>query len=66
MSDSVKIALVGWGNIAQAHWAGIRGEAPHVAVTAVVDTNADMLSAMAEKTGAAPFSSLEDLSLIHI
>ena len=60
MSDSVKIALVGCGNIAQAHWAGIRGEAPHVAVTAVVDTNADMLSAMAEKTGAAPFSSLED------
>lgn len=60
MSDSVKIALVGCGNIAQAHWAGIRGEAPHIAVTAVVDTHAEMLADMAEKTSAVPFSSLED------
>ena len=60
MSDSVKIALVGCGNIAQAHLAGIRGEAPHIAVTAVVDTHAEMLAAMAEKTGAVPFSSLDD------
>lgn len=60
MSNSVKIALVGCGNIAQAHWAGIRGEAPHIAVTAVVDTHAEMLAAMAAKTGASPFSSLDD------
>ena len=52
------MALVGCGNIARAHWRGIRYHAPRIKVTAVVDSNADSVAAMAERTGAPGFSSL--------
>ena len=55
---TVSIALVGCGNIARAHWRGIRYHAPRVRVTAVVDANAEQAAAMAERTGAPAFSSL--------
>jgi len=56
--EKLKLALVGCGNIARAHWRGVRYHAPHIEVTAVVDVNAERLAAMAERTGARAFSSL--------
>ena len=63
MSDSattLSIALVGCGNIARAHWRGIRYHAPRLRVTAVVDANAAQAESMAERTGAPAFTSLEE------
>ncbi len=57
--ETLKIALIGCGNIAQAHWRGLQAHAPRLTVTAVVDTNPDRAKAMAEQTGATPFSSLQ-------
>ena len=59
-SDRVKIALVGCGNIARAHWRGISYHAPLIEVTAVVDDDPERAAAMAERTGGAAFSSLGD------
>jgi len=58
-SKCVKLALVGCGSIAQAHWRGIQGHAPQVKVTAVVDTNPDQAAAMAQQTSSQAFNSLE-------
>ncbi len=58
--DRVTMALVGCGNIARAHWRGIRYHAPRVEVTAVVDTDPGHAAAMAERTGAVAFSSLDE------
>lgn len=63
MSDSattLSIALVGCGNIARAHWRGIRYHAPRLRVTAVVDADAAQAESMAERTGAPAFKSLEE------
>ena len=62
MSDSerLKLALVGCGNIARAHWRGITYHAPQIEVTAAVDANPERAAAMAERTGAAAFSSLSE------
>ncbi|MFZ1753064.1 MAG: Gfo/Idh/MocA family oxidoreductase [Caldilineaceae bacterium] len=62
MTDAhkLKIALVGCGGIAQAHWKGIQAHSPRIHVTAVVDTDAQRADAMAEQTGATPFTSLAD------
>ncbi len=51
-TQKVKIALIGCGGIAQAHWRGIQGHAPHIAVAAVVDTDGERAQKMAELTGA--------------
>ena len=58
MADKVTLCLVGCGNIARAHWRGIRYHAPKIDVTAVVDANVESAEAMAERTGAKAFSSL--------
>ena len=58
MADKVTLCLVGCGNIARAHWRGIRYHAPKVDVKAVVDANVESAQAMAERTGAKAFSSL--------
>ncbi|HRW04616.1 MAG TPA: Gfo/Idh/MocA family oxidoreductase [Caldilineaceae bacterium] len=58
-SQSLKIALVGCGGIAQAHWRGIQAHATQLVVSAVVDTNPDRAAAMAKQTGGQPFASLE-------
>lgn len=56
----LKLALVGCGNIARAHWRGIRYIAGDIDVTAVVDADGDRAAAMAERTGGEPFASLDD------
>ena len=56
--ERLRIALVGCGNIARAHWRGIRYHAPLIEVTAVVDADPLRAAAMAERTGAQAFSSL--------
>ena len=58
MADKVTLCLVGCGNIARAHWRGIRYHAPKIDVTAVVDANVESAEAMAERTGAKAFFSL--------
>lgn len=58
-TQRVKIALIGCGGIAQAHWRGSQGHAPHIEVTAVVDTDGERAQKMAEQTGAQAFTSLE-------
>ena len=60
MADRVTIALVGCGNIARAHWRGIRYHAPRIRVTAAVDANVARAEAMAERTGAKAYASLAD------
>lgn len=62
MSDSqpLKIALVGCGGIAQAHWKGIQTHTTQLVVSAVVDTDPERAAAMAEQTGGRPFTSLTD------
>jgi UDP-N-acetyl-2-amino-2-deoxyglucuronate dehydrogenase len=62
MADArkLKIALVGCGGIAQAHWKGIQTYSPRIQVTAVIDTDAERAAAMAEQTGATPFTSLAE------
>jgi UDP-N-acetyl-2-amino-2-deoxyglucuronate dehydrogenase len=54
----LKIALVGCGGIAQAHWRGIQEYVPELQVTAVVDADATRAAAMAAQTGGQPFTSL--------
>ena len=60
MADKLSVALVGCGNIARAHWRGIRDHAPRLRVTVVVDADAARAGAMAERTGARAFTSLEE------
>ena len=55
----LKMALVGCGLIARAHWYGIQNHAPHIKVTAAVDTDPEKARDMAAQTGAESFSSLE-------
>lgn len=55
----VKVALIGCGGIAQAHWRGIEGYAPNIEVTAVVDTDDERAQKMAAQTNARAFTSLE-------
>lgn len=58
-STKVKLALIGCGGIAQAHWRGIQSDAPHIQVTATIDTDLERAKSLAEQTGAQPFTSLE-------
>ena len=55
----INIAFVGCGDIAHAHWRGIRTHAPQLRVTAAVDIDTSRASAMAAMTGGQPFTSLE-------
>jgi predicted dehydrogenase len=56
--ERLRIALVGCGLIARAHWRGIRYHAPLLEVTAVVDADPARAAAMAQRTGARAFPSL--------
>jgi UDP-N-acetyl-2-amino-2-deoxyglucuronate dehydrogenase len=66
MTDAhkLKIALVGCGGIAQAHWKGIQAHSPRIHITTVVDTDGERAKAMAKQTGATPFTSLKE-ALAH-
>ena len=59
-NSRLKIALIGCGGIAQAHWQGIQRIATRVDVTAVVDKNPEMANAMSEQTGAKAFTDIEE------
>jgi UDP-N-acetyl-2-amino-2-deoxyglucuronate dehydrogenase len=61
MADNrkLKIALVGCGGIAQAHWRGIQAHAPQLTVTATVDADPARAAEMAAQTGGRPFNSLQ-------
>ncbi len=58
-AQTLNIALVGCGGIAQAHWRGIQAHVPQLRVAATVDTDPVRAAAMAEQTGGQPFTSLE-------
>ncbi len=59
-SNSVRIAFVGCGEIAQAHWRGIQSHAPQLQVVAAVDRNSSRAAEIADQTGGRAFASLED------
>lgn len=59
-AGQLKLAFVGCGGIAQAHWRGIQAIALDIQVTAAVDTNTKRAQAMAEQTGGRPFTSLTE------
>lgn len=56
----LKLALIGCGGIAQAHWQGIKQIATRIDVTTVVDTNSTNAKAMAEQTGAHAYTDLQE------
>ncbi len=58
-SQTIKIAFVGCGLIAQDHWRGIQTHAPQLKVTAAIDIDPARAAEMAELTGGLPFTSLE-------
>lgn len=58
--SNLTMALVGCGNIAQAHWRGIQTHAPRIQITACVDSDFDRARAMAERTQSTPFRSLAE------
>jgi predicted dehydrogenase len=57
-NTELKIAFVGCGNIAKEHLKGIKKHVPHLKVTAMVDSNLALATAMAHETAARPFDSL--------
>ena len=59
-SQTIKIAFVGCGLIAQDHWRGIQTHASQFQVTAAIDIDPVRAAEMAEMTGGQPFISLED------
>ena len=56
----LKMALIGCGSIAQAHWAGIQRIAKRVDVTAVVDKDPAALEAMVGRTQADGFAEIDE------
>ncbi|MCH8890867.1 MAG: Gfo/Idh/MocA family oxidoreductase [Myxococcales bacterium] len=58
-TDRLKLAFVGCGAISSMHLLGIRDGAAQIEVTAAVDTNPEHAKAVAEQTGAAVYTSLE-------
>ena len=59
MQDTLNIALIGCGGIAQSHWRGIQTIARRLNVTAVVDENSQAARNMADQTGATAFTDLD-------
>ena len=60
IESSLTMALVGCGNIAQAHWRGIQSHAQRIQITACVDADIDRARVMAEQTESTAFESLDD------
>ncbi len=59
-TEVLKMAFVGCGLIARAHWKGIREHASLIEVTAAIDTDRKRAEEMAAKTGGRAFYSLEE------
>ena len=55
----IKMAFLGCGHIAQAHWRGIQENVPQLKVTATIDVDPARAEAMAEQTGGQSFTSFE-------
>ncbi len=60
MADSLRLALVGCGSIAEFHLAGINELDGKVQVTALVDPELQRARAFATRTGGQPYASLEE------
>ena len=61
MSETrIKLAFIGCGDIATAHWDGIERIAKRADVTAVVDKNPTAVEAMSKLTGATIFRNIHD------
>lgn len=58
--SKLSIALVGCGNIARAHWSGIRRIATRIQVTACIDSELTRAQDMARQTSSEAFGSLEE------
>ncbi len=59
-TTSLRLALVGCGAIAKAHWRGIRELAPRIDVTATVDIDRRRAQTLANRIGCKAFGSLEE------
>ena len=59
-ADVLRLALVGCGGIARAHWYGIQNHAPQIEVTAVVDSNENAAKEFAERVDAPAFTSINE------
>lgn len=60
MTKQLKMAFIGCGGIARAHWRGIERHVPEIIVTACIDENADAARAFSRLTGAQAFQSLDE------
>ena len=60
MSDSLKIALVGCGAIAEYHLKGLKSDVPRAKVTACVDSDIEKAKTYEELTGGRAFSSVDE------
>ncbi len=58
--QKLRLALVGCGDIAESHLAGIQAEGSRLQVTAAVDVDAARAESMAQRTGATAYTQLED------
>ncbi len=59
-SNMLKMAFVGCGGIADAHWRGIQEHATRINVTAAVDIDSERAASMAERIGGQAFTFLEE------
>ena len=57
--QKLKLAMVGCGGIARAHWHGIKNYVPRIDVVAVVDNNENAAKEFGKRVGAKPYTSLE-------
>ena len=60
MSDSLKLALVGCGAIAEYHLKGLKIDVPRAKVTACVDPDIEKAKTYADLTGGRAFSSIDE------
>ena len=60
MPDQLKLAFIGCGAIARFHLDGIKGHAPRIDVTALVDLDESKAQAYATETGGQAFTSLDE------
>lgn len=60
MTKQLKLAFIGCGGIARAHWRGIARHVPEIIVTTCIDENIEAARAFSELTGGRAFQSLDE------
>jgi UDP-N-acetyl-2-amino-2-deoxyglucuronate dehydrogenase len=60
MAGRLKLAFVGCGAVSRLHLLGIQEGAPEIRITAAIDPDPSRAAAMAKKTGAAAYTSLDE------